>query len=599
MDKDLALKLDPAKTPDAARQATVEKLVYSVTPPDPEIWRLIPSLVEKEPVKWIRQLEIRLLKKVPFGPEVISSVASLLSSADFDVRTEGATLLKNIMIRLVTEKKGEERKVFEEKVFDILVASLKAKENQPHHTLWMELYKTLTGFKQSDAVNQALIELLPVGGEEALFNFAQYANGKYPAVGLEPLLSGFSTAKEDETQIHIIRALIMVLPKEGPPLGYPSTEPVIRTLLEAIKSKSENVRKEAAMALASRAKAARKLKTTLPLENEAWEALFHLYQWRLPSTQAVDKDQAREAIRHLPVDAARLSRLFELMHRVQDELQKQNVVGLIGTFKTPETRAELIKMLKVNFAGLRLEAQKTTVDAVSTFVPDPEVEKELEHLLEGKGLHADIQAKLADRLFSDIPSLKERLKRWLRLDEKSKRPVLERFDLPIMHIKIIESAKKVAGDREIQKLLLGLAPLLMMNDANVKLHETLRDFPEPEPGSHPEPQVLPMDQVAKVLVPLIDPLFKARIVFDGFALPQEFGGSKELEYGNVQQTNAQGLGMGAAQMGKDFVKKMIEDLFSGDMGDFVPAGTQFRLTQEGEGLFTLKAMAPESASAKH
>ena len=596
MDNDLAVKLDPAKTPDAVRQSTVEKLVYSTKAPDPEIWRLIPSAVEKEPVQWIRQLEIRLLKKIPFSVDMATAITALLKSSDFDVRAETATLLRNIIVTLITEKKNEERKAYEEKLFDVLVTNLKNKENQHHHALWIELYKTLGAFSQNDAVAQALIDLLPVGGDEAFYVFAQYANGKYPAAGLEHLLTGFTVAKNDETHIHIIRSLIMVLPKEGGPRGYPNTEPVIRTLLEAIKSKSENVRKEAAIALASRAKVARKTKSPLPLEEEVWEALFNLYQWRLPSTTALDKDQAREALQYLPADAGRLSRLFELMHKVQDELQKQNVVGLIGTFKTPETRAELIKMLKVNFAGLRLEAQKTTIDAISAFVPDAEVEAELEHLLEGKGLHADIQAKLADRLFSDIPSLKERLKRWLRIDEKSKRPILERFDLPMMHIKVIESGKKLPGDDDIRKLLKGLDPFLMMNDARVKLHETLREFPDPEGYST---QVLPMDQVSKVLVPLIDPLFKARIVFEGFALPQEFGGSKELEYGDVKQTNAQGLGMGASQMGKDFVKKMIEDLFAGDMGEFVPAGTQFRLTQEGAGVFTLKAMAPESASVKH
>ena len=261
----------------------------------------------------------------------------------------------------------------------------------------------------------------------------------------------------------------------------------------------------------------------------------------------------------------------------------------------PETRAELIKMVKVNFTGLRLEAQKTTIDALSGFVPDEEVEAEMEKLLEGKGLHADIQAKLADKLFSEIPSLKPRLLRWLRLDDKSKRPVLERFDLPIMHIKVIESAKKLPGDDDLFKKLRDLAPLLMMNDAKVKLHETLREFPQAE-NALPEPQILPADQVAKTLIALIEPLNSARIVFDGFALPAEFGGSKELEFGNFQQAKAQGLGIGAAQMGKDFVKKMIEDLFAGDLGDVFPAGAKFKLAQEGNGVFTL---AVATAPAKH
>lgn len=597
MDQELATKLDPAKTSDAVRQATVEKLVFSPTTPDPEVWRVILPMLHKEPIKWIRQLEIRLLKKLPFNPEIVTSIASLLSSPQFDVRLEAAILLRNTIIRLAAEKKNEARKFFEERLIGTLLDHLKREEVASEHEVWVELYKTLACFSQGDVVNRALIEMAPMGGEEALYIFAQYTQGKYPSEGLESLLAGLPNVKSDETAIHICRALTMTLPKEGPPLGYPNTEPVIRTLLEGIKNRSENIRKEAAIALASRAKVAKKEKSSLPLDNEVWEAMFNLYQNRLSSTTALDKDQAREALRYLPTDAGRLARLFELMHRVQDELQKQNVVGLIGTFKTQETRAELIKMLKVNFAGLRLEAQKTTIDAASSFVPDTEVEAELEKLLEGKGLHADVQAKLADRLFSDIPSLKERLKRWLRVDEKSRRPVLERFDLPVMHIKVIESAKKLPGDMEIAKMLNALTPLLMMNDAKVKLHETLREFPELEGSSRPEPQILPADQVAKTLIPLIDPLFNARIVFEGFTLPQEFGGSKELEYGNVKQTNAQGLGMGAAMMGKDFVKKIIEDLFAGEMGDFIPAGTRFRLTQEGEGLFTLAALAP--APVKH
>jgi hypothetical protein len=165
----------------------------------------------------------------------------------------------------------------------------------------------------------------------------------------------------------------------------------------------------------------------------------------------------------------------------------------------------------------------------------------------------------------------------------------------MMHIKVIESAKKLPGDDDIFKKLWELTPLLMMNDAKVKLHETLREFPQAE-SALPEPQILPADQVAKTLIALIEPLNSARIVFDGFSLPAEFGGSKELEFGNFQQAKAQGLGIGAAQMGKDFVKKMIEDLFAGDLGDVVPAGAKFKLTQEGNGLFTL---AVATAPAKH
>ncbi len=591
---ELETKLDPAKTPDAVRQSTVEKLVYSASAPDPKIVSVLIPIVQKEPVQWIQKLEMRLLKRLPFNPETIGSIASLLSSPQKEIRLETAILLRNMIIQLVTEKKKEERKAFEEKLRDLLIQRLK-EEGDGHNPVWMEIYKTLSYFSYNDTVHAALMEMLPKGGEEGLLVFAQYLQGKYPPSGLELLLAGAERAKEDDTKIHILRALLQVIPKEGPVAGYPSSEPVIRILLGALKSPSENIRKEAAISLASRAKVARKEKTSIPLENEVWEALFNLYQTRLSSTTALDKDQAREALRNLPADATRLGKLFELLHRVQDELQKQNILGLLGNFKTPETRAELLKMVKVNFTGLRLEAQKTTLDAISGFIPDAEVEAEMEKLLEGKGLHADIQAKLADKLFGEIPSLKTRLLRWLRLDEKSKRPVLERFELPIMHIKIIESAKKLAGDDDICKRLIEIEPYLMMNDAKVKLHETLREFPQ---AANIKPaQVLPADQVAKTLIGLIEPLNSARIVFDGFSLPAEFGGSKELEFGNMQQAKAQGLGIGAAQMGKDFVKKMIEDLFAGDLGDVFPAGAKFKLSQEGEGLFTVAAVT--AAPAKH
>ena len=589
------VKLDPAKTPDVVRQSTMEKLVYSSTAPDPKIGPVLIPIVQKEPVQWIQRLEMRLLKRLPFDPETIGSIAALLSVPQKEIRLETAILLRNMIIQLVTEKKKDDRKIFEDKLREMLVARLRA-EGDGHNPVWMELYKTLSYFSYNDATNAVLIEMLPKGGAEALLVFSQYIQGKYPAAGLERLLAGSETTQDDDTAIHIMRALIQNLPKEGPVVGYPSTEAVIRVLLAGLKSPSENIRKEAAMALASRAKVARKEKSSLPLENEVWEAVFNLYQSRLASTVAVDKDQAREGIRYLPTNADRLARLFELMHRVQDELQKQNVVGLIGTFKTPETRAELIKMVKVNFTGIRLEAQKTTIDAISGFVPDVEVEAEMEKLLDGKGLHADIQAKLADKLFSEIPSLKVRLLRWLRVDEKSRRPVLERFDLPMMHIKVIESAKKLAGDIDIYKKLRELGPLLMMNDAKVKLYETLREFPQPD-SAQLEPQILEMDLVAKTLIFLIEPLNSARIVFEGFALPAEFGGSKELEFGNIKQAQAQGLGIAASQMGKDFVKKMLEDLFAGDLGDFAPAGAKFKLWQEGEGVFTLSVVT--AVPAKH
>ncbi|MFQ5780287.1 MAG: hypothetical protein ACE5J1_02275 [Nitrospiria bacterium] len=598
MENGLAIKLDPKKTSDAVRKSTMERLVYSPAAPDPDLWRLLLPYIQKEPVEWIRQLEIRLLKRIPFSSELGDAIISLFSLPKTDIHLEGAILLRNNIVRLVTEKKDEERKAFEAKLLEPLLSQLKREELIAEHAVWMELYKTLANFSQSDRTTRAMIEMAPKGGDKALYIFTQYIQGKYPKEALEPLLAGFPDAESDETAIHLLRALRMALPKEGPAVGYPSTEPVIRTLLDGLKNKSENIRKEAAISLTSRAKASKILKSPLPLEDEIWEALFSLYQQRLSSTTALDKDQAREGLRFLPAEGGRLTRLFELMHSVEDELQKQNVVGLIGTFKTEETRAELIKMLKVNFAGLRLEAQKTTIDTIASFIPDEEAEAEMEKLLEGKGLHADVQAKLGDKLFSKIPSLKERLHRWLGLNEKTKRPMMERFDLPMMHIKIIESAKRLSGDPDIGRLLRTLEPLLMMNDAKVKLHETLRLFPESDSPSKPEPQIVPFDQVAKTLLSRIGPLAKARIVFAGFNLPEEFGGSKELEYGNVEQTNAQGLGTGAAEMGKDFVKTMIESIFSGEPGTFVPPGTKFRLAQEEQGVFTLTALSPESTPAK-
>ncbi len=570
----LNLQLDPTRTPDATRQAILEKIAFNATPPAPPVQEAILQFIEKEPVKWIRQIEVRILKKYP--PDGVARILPLLDSRWGDVRLGIASLLQNAMMVLNTGKNRDARKSFEEALLPDLLKRLKSETTDAE--VRIELYKTLARFTPGEAMNRALIETLPGDDEEALCIYAQYAQGTYPPEGLSVLLSGYRTAKRNETTIHLLRALGMSFPKEGDPTGYPHGEPVLRTLLAGLASGSEPIRKEAAISLATRAQAAKKTKTPLPIEDEIWEALYALYARRLAATTAPDRDHAKEALRALPAPGERLAKMFELMHRVQDELQKQNVVDLIGSFKTEETRLELIKMLKVNFAGLRLEAQKTTIDAASGFIPNAEVEAEMEKLLEGKGLHADIQAKLADRLFSGIPSLKARLQRWLRVDAKSQRPVLERFELPMMHIKIIESSKKVAPDADIRAMLLVLAPLLMMNDAKVKLHESLREFPAPEPA------VLPMDQVAETLLSLIAAREGGRIVFEGFILPAEFGGSRELEYGNVQKDQAQGLSAGASQMAKDFVKKIVQDLFAGDLGEFVPAGTSFRLTQDGDTL---------------
>ena len=575
----LSTRLDPTQTSDAARQAAVEKQVYNSAVPSAETRDAVLQWVNREPVKWIRQLEIRLLKKCPFDAAALAPTAALLSSPHADVRLEVAALLGQMTTLLAAAKRADDLKIAEAHLLPVFSAVLKEKPD----AVWMEVYKTLARFSPTESLNRMLVDALGAGGEDALYIFAQYAQGRYPQEGLQPLLSGYAQAARDETRIHILRALGMTLPKEGPPRGYPDDAPILQTLLSGIASGSENVRKEAAISLGGRARAAKKQKTPLPMEGEIWETLFRLYESRIGATTATDRDAAKEALRVVPTTPERMGRLFELMHRVSDELQKQNVVDLVGTFKTPETRDALIKMLKVNFAGLRLEAQKTTINAAAGFIPDPDVEAEMEKLLEGKGLHADIQAKLADYLFADLPSLKPRLQRWLRVDAKSGRPVLERFELPMMHIKIIEAAKKRPGDADIQKLLVALNPLLMMNDAKVKLSETLREFPG---AVVTEPLTLPMDQVVKTLFSIIDARPTGRIVFEGITLPAEFGGSNQLEF---SPPGVNGLSVGAAQMAKDFVKKALEDLFGGVVGDIAPAGTLFRLT-DSEGVITLSAV---------
>jgi hypothetical protein len=580
MSQSFAVEIDPTQTKDAARQAAIEKRVYNAVGPGPEVRNAILQALHKEPVEWIRKLEVRLLKRCPFDAESLLATAALLSSPHPDVRLEAAALLQQTITLLVAEKRVTDRKEFETRLLPVLVESLK-KETGP---TWLEVYKTVARFTSTEGVQQVMLDLLPVGGETALLVFAQAAQKLYPPKALNIFLSSDLAALQGETAIHILRALAMTLPKEGAPVGYPNTATVIQALLVGLASRVEDVRKEAAITLGTRAKAAKKQKEALPLEDEVWNALFALYETRLPSTTAPDRDHAKEALRELPPTPERMERVFTLMHRVTDELQKQNVVDLVGTFKTAETKQELIKMLKVNFAGLRLEAQKTTINSASGFIPDADVEAEMEKLLEGKGLHADIQAKLADYLFADLPSLKARLGRWLRIDAKSGRPVLERFELPMMHIKIIESAKKLPGDSDVRKLLVALLPLLIMNDANVKLNETLRDFPDGTPG-----ESLSMEQMATTLLPLLVARTSGRVVFKGFTLPAAFGGSSELEFGNVKQTNAQGLGLGAAQMANDFVKKLVQDLFSGQLGEFVPPGTPFQLTEEG-GVFTISAV---------
>lgn len=105
-----------------------------------------------------------------------------------------------------------------------------------------------------------------------------------------------------------------------------------------------------------------------------------------------------------------------------------------------------------------------------------------------------------------------------------------------------------------------------------------------------EPKILSIDQVPQVLIPLLEPLSKATVVFEGFTLPQDFGESNQLQYGDIRKSRAKGLGIGAVEMGKSFVFKTIEELFSGELGDFVPEGTLFRLSQEGNEVFVLTAL---------
>ena len=106
-------------------------------------------------------------------------------------------------------------------------------------------------------------------------------------------------------------------------------------------------------------------------------------------------------------------------------------------------------------------------------------------------------------------------------------------------------------------------------------------------------QILAMDQVAETLIKRIDPLSQARVVFVGFSLPEEFGESNELQFGDLKQLNAIGLGANSVEMGKSFVKKTIEELFSGEFGPFVLEETKFLLIEE-EGVFMVSAVSPEN-----
>jgi len=584
MDNVLAAKLNPKNTSDMDRQRVVEALVFTSASPDPDLWRALIPILGKEPVKWIRQLEVRLLKRLTFSLDFAKAVFRLLDEEAPGLRLEGAKLLKQLLDRLSMEKKQAALREFENALLPTLLLQLKRKEIIAQQDVWIALYQGLSTLGPNNAVSREVADLLPKGGEAALYVFAQYVQRSHAPECLEAVLSALASPHSDGVSLHLLRALSGGRTKSGETIGYPDTESLIRALIDGLERRSENVRREAADALAARAKSAKERQCPLPLEGAAWEALFLLYKKRLHAPLAQDKNSARKAIAAMPINQERLGRLFDLVHQVEDGHQKQDVVGLIGLFKTPETRQELLRLLRDNFPGLRLDAQKVIIDSISVYLPDEEIEDEMDKLLEGK-LHADIFARLGDKLLAPLPSLKKRLLHWLGLNPKTKRPLLERFDLPMMHTRFIQAARRLKDDPEIQERLQTIEPLLMMNDAKVKMHETLKAFP-----SAPKVEVLSVSALSAALIAKIDPLPKAHVIFSGFSLPKGFGESQELEFGNAEQARAQGLGPGAAEMGKDFVKQAIEDLFSEDSELDLPEGARFRVEEDPSGHFTVTAL---------
>ncbi len=95
-----------------------------------------------------------------------------------------------------------------------------------------------------------------------------------------------------------------------------------------------------------------------------------------------------------------------------------------------------------------------------------------------------------------------------------------------------------------------------------------------------------MNELAQLLINKIDPLPRAKIVFVGFRLPESCGGGTELEFGNPEQTAGLGLSPGASLMAKDFVKTLLEDLFSDDSEI---EHSEFRLSEDGA-VFTVTAL---------
>jgi len=110
--------------------------------------------------------------------------------------------------------------------------------------------------------------------------------------------------------------------------------------------------------------------------------------------------------------------------------------------------------------------------------------------------------------------------------------------------------------------------------------------------------IFPMEQIGEALISRIKPLTTARIIFAGFDLPDEFGGSQELEFGNIEALQALGVSIvppgpsmdrvsqHAALMGKEFVIQAIEDLFIDDIEELFSPESVFCLEQEGE-VFTV------------
>jgi hypothetical protein len=103
-------------------------------------------------------------------------------------------------------------------------------------------------------------------------------------------------------------------------------------------------------------------------------------------------------------------------------------------------------------------------------------------------------------------------------------------------------------------------------------------------------QILSIDEVAACLEEKLRLLSQARVVFSNFSLPEEFGESNELQFGDLKQLSSIGLGPNSVEMGRSFVLKTIEEVFSLEYGLFVPEGTRFCLTEQGNGLFTLSAV---------